>query len=84
MDAPPELSERDRREWVWLQKEVEMAAQLSDQERVRVIHRLLALVDAINRTKPVDQLRREDEVRRQLDGEGLARYAALAERLDRP
>jgi hypothetical protein len=77
----PLRREHERREHEWLLREVEYAARLTDAERSQILDDLWLTVEAIRATKSPEQLLREDEVRRQLDEAGLARYRALAERL---
>ena len=73
--------EHERREREWLEREVEAARHLTDQERTAILEDLWQTIEAIRATKTEDQLRREELAREQLDGEGLARYRALVERL---
>jgi hypothetical protein len=78
MIDPPE---RRRREMEWLREEVALAAGLSDAERIAILEDLWATAEAIRATKSPAQIEREELARQTLDGEGLARYAALAARL---
>jgi hypothetical protein len=57
----------ERLEKEWLKREVARAASLTDADRIRILRDLLRTVDAIRRTKPPDQLRREGDVRRALE-----------------
>jgi hypothetical protein len=66
----------------WLEGEVRMAANLSDQDRIRILRDLLETSESIRRSKTVEELERDEEVRAALDGEGLRRYRALVERLE--
>ena len=76
------MTDRERREREWLESEVRLAAGLTDADRIRILRDLLRTAEAIRRTKPPEQLRREDEVRRILeDDPARERYEALAERL---
>jgi hypothetical protein len=62
--------------------DVRLAAGLTDQGRIRILRDLPRTAEAIQRTKPPDWLRREEDVRRLLeDDPALGRWAALAERL---
>jgi hypothetical protein len=70
------------REREWLEREVRLAAGLTDADRVRILRDLLRTAEAIRRTKPPEQLRREEEVRRLLEDVPVReRLMALAERL---
>jgi hypothetical protein len=73
---------RSEREREWLEREVAMAARLTDADRIRILLDLLRTADAIQATKSPEQLEREEAVRRQIDGEGLERYRALIARLE--
>lgn len=76
------MTDRELREREWLQHEVRWAASLSDADRIRILRDLLRTADAIRNSKTAEELERDDEVRRRLEeAPGLARYAALAERL---
>lgn len=76
-------AERLHREKEWLEGEVRLAVGLSDRDRVRILGDLLETVEAIQRTKSPETLRREEEVRWILEREpGRKRYAELAERLE--
>lgn len=70
--------EHERREHEWLEREVAAAADLTDAQRVQILVDLWLTAEIIRATKSPEQLEREDEVRRQLKEEGLARYRALA------
>ena len=70
-------------ERAWLEREVAMAASLTDEERVAILLDLLHTVELIRKNKTPDELAREEELRRELDRPGLERYRALAERLGR-
>jgi hypothetical protein len=84
VDTPSaQPSEREKREREWLVEEVARAASLTAADRVRILCDLFDVVEAIQRTKSKEQLAREEKVRCILDGEGLERYRALAERLER-
>jgi hypothetical protein len=73
------------REREWLESEVRLAASLTDADRIRILRDLLRTVDAIQRTKSPEDLRRQEEVRRILEEiPGRQRYAALAERFECP
>jgi hypothetical protein len=74
--------EHQRREHEWLEREVAAAASLTDAERTWILEDLWRTVEAIRATKSPEQLLREEQVRRELDAPGLARYRALAERLE--
>ena len=77
------MTDRDRREWEWLQHEVRWAAALTDEDRIRTLRDLLRTADAIRRSKTPEELQRDEEVRRVLEeAPGRARYVALAERLE--
>jgi len=73
-------AERLRREYEWLRREVAAAANLDDADRVAILEDLWVTAEAIRDTKSADQLRREEIARQRIDGHGLARYRALAER----
>jgi hypothetical protein len=73
--------ERLDREKERLVLEARIASTLTDADRIRILRDLLRTAEAIRRTKSPDELRREEEARRVLDGEGLRRYADLAGRL---
>jgi hypothetical protein len=71
-----------QREKEWLASEVRAAAHLTDADRIRILRDLLRARDAFRAAKTPEELAREEEVRRRLERDpGLARYAALAERL---
>jgi len=71
------------RERAWLESEVRLAAGLTDADRIRILRDLLRTADAIRKTKTVQELKRDDEVRMILDTlPGRERYVALAERLE--
>ncbi|MBI5851952.1 MAG: hypothetical protein HZB39_13140 [Planctomycetes bacterium] len=74
-------AERLRRELEWLRREVAAAAGLSDADRVAILEDLWATAEAIRATTTPEQLERDEQARRVLDGPGLERYCALAERL---
>jgi hypothetical protein len=74
-------TDRDRREREWLEREVALAARLSDADRIRILEDLWQTVEAIRATKSPEQIEREERVRRELDEPGRARYRALAARL---
>jgi len=77
------MTERERREKEWLESEVELAASLTDSDRIRILRDLLRTVDAIRRAKSPAEIERDDEVRRLLEDEpALERYRRLAERLE--
>jgi hypothetical protein len=70
------------RERAWLETEVQLAARLTDADRIRILRDLLRTADAIRKAKTAEELRRDDEVRRILETlPGRERYIALAERL---
>ena len=72
-----------QREKEWLASEVLAASRLTDGDRVRILRDLLRTRDAFRAAKTPEELVREEEVRRKLERDpGLARYAALAERLE--
>jgi len=76
------MNERDRREREGLAAEVALAATLSDAQRVAILRDLLRTADAIRKSKSTEALRREEEVRYQLDElPARRRYIAFAERL---
>lgn len=76
------MASRERREREWLENEVRLAASLSDADRIRILRDLLRTADAIRRGKSLEELRRDDEVRRILeDIPACKRWIALAERL---
>jgi hypothetical protein len=75
------MSERERKEREGLAAEVAFAAGLSDADRIRILRDLLRTADAIHKSKSVDELRRDEEVRWLLDEAGRARYLATCERL---
>ena len=76
------MNERDRREREGLAAEVALAATLSDAQRVAILRDLLRTADAIRKSKSAEALRREEEVRYQLDVlPSRRRYIAFAERL---
>ncbi len=71
------------REREWLEREVRLAASLTDAERVRILQDLFRTVEAIRRTKSPEQLRREEEVRRLMEDVPLREsLVALAERME--
>ncbi len=71
-----------QREREWLATEVRAAARLTDADRIRILRDLLRARDAFRAAKTPEELACEEEVRRKLERDpGLARYAALAERL---
>ncbi len=77
------MTDGERREREWLEREVALAASLTDADRIRILRDLLRTADAIRSTKSAAQLEREEEVRRILEEEpGRRRYRALAERLE--
>ena len=76
-----EQCEREQRERAWLEREVAMAANLTDADRIQILEDLWQTAEAIRATKSPDQFEREEQVRRELDEVGRARYRALAERL---
>jgi hypothetical protein len=75
------MSEREHREREGLAAEVAFAAGLSDADRIRILRDLLRTVDAIQKSKSVEELRRDEEVRRLLEEPGRQRYIALCQRL---
>jgi hypothetical protein len=75
------MSERERKEREGLAAEVAFAVGLSDADRIRVLRDLLRTADAIQKSKSVEQLRREEEIRQLLEKPGRLRYIALCERL---
>jgi hypothetical protein len=75
------MSERERKERQGLAAEVAFAAGLSDADRIRILRDLLRTADAIRKSKSVDELRRDEEVRQLLEAPGRQRYLALSERL---
>jgi hypothetical protein len=76
------MTERDIREMEWLKREVALAARLTEADRVRIIEDLWETANAIRRSKSPEDIRREEDARRQLDAPGRARYRELAERLE--
>lgn len=84
LPVPPGLLTRERREWEWLSDEVAYAARLTDGDRSQILRDLFRTAESFRRAKTDEENRRDDEVRSILDREGLARYAALAERLACP
>lgn len=72
---------RLEREREWLSREVDSTQSLTDEDRVRILCDLLDTAAAIQATKSEEQLRREEQVRRELERPGKDRYCALAERL---
>ena len=77
------MTERERREREWLANEVALAASLTDEDRIRILRDLFRTAQAIRKTKSEDKIKREEEVRRQLeDDPARERYIALAERLE--
>ena len=75
------MNERERREEEGLAAEVAFAADLTDADRIRILHDLLRTADAISKSKSAEELRREEEVRQSLEEPGRQRYIALCERL---
>jgi hypothetical protein len=75
------MSERERKEREGLAAEVAFAAGFSDADRIRILRDLLRTADAIHKSKSLEQLRRDEEVRRLLEEAGRERYVALCERL---
>jgi hypothetical protein len=76
------MNERDRREREGLVAEVALAATLSDAERVAIFRDLLRTAEAIRKSKSAEALRREEEVRYQLEElPARSHYLAFAERL---
>jgi hypothetical protein len=76
------MTEGEKRERVWLDDEVKLASRLTDADRVRIFQDLLQTADAIQKNKTVEQLRREEEVRRLLEeAPGRERYFELMDRL---
>lgn len=77
------MSERDRRELESIEKDVLQAASLSDGDRIRILRDLLRTAAAIQSRKRPEEIRRESEVRRQLeDLPARARYASLSEKFE--
>jgi hypothetical protein len=65
----------------WLEREAAWASRLTDQDRIRILRDLLRTVEAVRRTKSIEQLQREEEVRRILeDTPGRARYLEFCDR----
>ena len=59
-----------------------LAATLSDADRVAVLRDLLRTADAIRKSQSAEALRREEEIRYQLEElPACSRYIAFAERL---
>lgn len=55
---------------------------MSDADRIRILRDLLRTADAIRGSKTLEEIRRDEEVRRLLEeAPGRSRYLALAERL---
>jgi hypothetical protein len=75
------MSERERKEREWLAAEVAFTASLTDADRIRILRDLLRTVDAIHKSKSVEELGRDEAVRRLLEEAGRERYIALCERL---
>lgn len=75
------MNERDLRELEWLKSEVALAARLTDEDRIRILKDLEETVAAIRRSKSPEDIKQEEEVRRELDAPGKTRYRELAERL---
>jgi hypothetical protein len=76
------MNERERREREGLAAEVVLAATLSDADRVAIFRDLLRTADAIRKSKSTEALRREEEVRYQLEElPARSRYLAFVERL---
>ncbi|MBI4564977.1 MAG: hypothetical protein HY716_09830 [Planctomycetes bacterium] len=76
------MNERERRERAWLEREVALAACLTDADRIRILRDLLRTADAIRRSKSPEEIGRDEEVRRLLeDRPARERYLALAERI---
>jgi hypothetical protein len=72
------MTERERREWGWLDSEVRLAARLTDGDRIRILRDLLRTAEAIQRTKSPEQLSHEEQVRQALEEKpGRERYARL-------
>jgi hypothetical protein len=61
----------------WLESEVKLAGNLTDADRIRIFRDLLRTAEAIQRTKSADQLKREEEVRDELNRPGRERYTRL-------
>ena len=71
------------RERDWLEREVRLAASLSDADRIRIVEDLFQTVEMIRRTKTPEELRREEEVRRLLEDVPVrVSLIALSERLE--
>lgn len=81
LQCPRIMDERERRNREWLEGEAALAATLTDADRVGILRSLLRAVAAIERSKPPEQLEREEQLLRAEREAGLARYRALAERL---
>jgi hypothetical protein len=68
-------------ERAWLRREVESAVRLTDEERIRILRDLVSTSESIRRTKSVQELLRDDEVRRLLDTSiGRKNHLAWVER----
>jgi hypothetical protein len=75
------MSECQRKEREGLAAEVAFAAALSDADCIRILRDPLRTADAIRKSKSVEELRQDEEVRRLLEEPGRQRYIALCERL---
>jgi hypothetical protein len=76
------MTERELNERAWLENEVQLAENLTDADRIRILRDLLRTVDAIRRNKSQEELRHEEEVRWRLElAPARERYAKLVERL---
>lgn len=76
------MTERELLERAWIEDEVRLAERLTDADRIRILRDLLRTVDAIQRSKSPEELRREEEVRWRLEeAPARERYADFVERL---
>ena len=76
------MTSRDIQELEWLKREVALAANLTDKNRIEILDDLWKTIEAIRRSKSPEDIRREEDARRALDAPGRARFRELAERFE--
>jgi hypothetical protein len=73
---------RLKREREWLAAKVASARFLTDSDRVGILRALERAEQARRASRDPQQLAREEQVRRYLKDQGMARYRAVVERLE--